>query len=414
MLPHTELVPVDKIRSNPYRDLKRNPIDSEKAEAIAVSISKNTFWLGIYGRRMEDGTVQLAFGHTRLESAKMEGLKEIPVTLADLSDGQMLVYLASENVRGEQAVVQEAVFAAVKALADKKIELGPLDEKVPKAFIRYAPSFIPGSCAAEGRVPYTSDMLARFLGYVKRSTGRPKNSFTAALGVLELEERNLLTNLSTIKDLNERQVLQMVSDIKQREVKTKDRAEAQRKAEAEVLAEKLKLEEEQKEAQKKAQQEYEASLKKETEARKEEDKKELERIRKARKEKETEAKAKEKADVAKKKVLDQKLAQIKQEAARAEKESEYAPIRRQVETLLFKLESEPSWSEESKTLSRKALTAEDRERVRQAALKRGVWYSETLSNLFLPPLSQTKAIAEYRGREEGKRRTEENKKEKKK
>jgi ParB-like chromosome segregation protein Spo0J len=105
----TKMVPLNKIKDNPWRDRVRNPIDADRVEAIAVSIGKTKYWMGTYGRELPDGTVQLAFGHHRVEGAKAQGLKEIPIIIEDFTDGEMLVWMAQENVRGEVPVVLEAV-----------------------------------------------------------------------------------------------------------------------------------------------------------------------------------------------------------------------------------------------------------------------------------------------------------------
>jgi hypothetical protein len=408
MIPKTEMVPLDKVRDNPWRDRIRNPIDPEKVEAIAVSIERNEYWLGTYGRKLKDGTVELAFGHTRLEAAKAQGLKEIPITLQDLSDGQMLVFMASENVSGAQPVVQEAVKAAIKAYAEGLIELEPVSKDTKKSAIRQAPSFIPGGYTSVVDRPYTTDSVARFLGYIKKGSNTAKNSVVAALGVLELEERKLLTNqTASLKHLNVKQILQFVSDVKDREIRGKERTEKLRKEEAEATAERVRLEKEQKERARKAKEEYDASVKREAEALREKNRQEAARLKKERENKAEELKKKENEDVAKTLALEVRLGEIAKEKAEAAKRDEYAPIRREVEHIIFKLEADPSYVEECKALARKKLTPEDRERIRQASLRRGTWFSETFSNLFLPPLTQTAAMTEYRSKEQSKRRAEE-------
>src|SRR5271166_4194076 len=186
----TRLVPLSKIKDNPWRDRVRNPIDAERVETIAVSIGKTKYWVGTYGRDTADGYVELAFGHHRYEAAKTQGLKEIPIIIEPFTDGEMLVWMASENVRGELPVVIEAVSAAVKALGEGKIEIEAPDPKTSKNSIRYAPSFISGNASVTTVVthPYTSESLAKYLGYIKKSSGTAKNSVVAAMGILERAE----------------------------------------------------------------------------------------------------------------------------------------------------------------------------------------------------------------------------------
>jgi hypothetical protein len=96
--------------------------------------------------------------------------------------------MARENVQGAVPIMMEAISAAVRALAEGKLEIEPLDPKVKHESIRYAPSFVPGktSCPTVGHHPYTLDVLARKLGgnYIKRSTQRAKHSTIAAMARL--------------------------------------------------------------------------------------------------------------------------------------------------------------------------------------------------------------------------------------
>ena len=156
-LPDIIKVPLNKLKDNPWRDKKRNPINPEKVEQIAESIaSTGEFWIGIYGRKVANDFVELAFGHHRadaakavdtgdvLEAAKSAGLKEIPVAIREFTDGEMLMRMTRENLRGELPVVLEAVSAAVRALAEGKISIPAPEKDTPKKHLRYAPSFVPG------------------------------------------------------------------------------------------------------------------------------------------------------------------------------------------------------------------------------------------------------------------------------
>ena len=97
-------------------------------------------------------------------------------------------------------MVLEAVSAAVRALAEGKIGVPEPDPKTNASVIRYAPSFVPGKEPCGTTVvphPYTADTLAKYLGgiYTKkdneRGRTRASDSVTAALGILELEERRI-------------------------------------------------------------------------------------------------------------------------------------------------------------------------------------------------------------------------------
>jgi hypothetical protein len=76
------------------------------------------------------------------------------------------MWMARENVQGSMPIMMEAVSAAVRALAEGKIKVAPLDPKVNLSAVRYAPSFIPGkkpSSPTVGEHPYTLKTLAQAL-----------------------------------------------------------------------------------------------------------------------------------------------------------------------------------------------------------------------------------------------------------
>jgi hypothetical protein len=62
--------------------------------------------------------------------------------------------------------MMEAISAAVRALAEGKLEIEPLDPKTRESVLRYAPSFIPGkkpSTTSEVVHPYTLKTLVKAL-----------------------------------------------------------------------------------------------------------------------------------------------------------------------------------------------------------------------------------------------------------
>ena len=432
----TKMIPLDKIKDNPYRDKKRNPIDPVRVGQLVESIEATDFWKGVYGRELDNGFVEIAFGHTRVDAAREAGLQEIPIEIMKLSDGDMLMRMTRENLRGELLLSLEAVSAAVKAYATGAVQFEEVSPDTRKDVLKGMPlvSYLGRRCdPTVGSRAYTADTLARLLGgvYIKKplkgrnTGGRAAESVHAALGILEMEERQIAGFSERIfrtqadegvQYLGAKKIIQVVSEVKDREVRGKERTERDRKAENEVVAKQLQLEKERKERERKAKEDYEASIQKEADARKEEDKKKLEQLRKEREDKAADLKKKEETDVAKKKALDQKLAKLKQEAEEERQRNEYAITRKKVERILVLIERETGLTEEAKALSKADLHPEDRERVRQAALKRAAWFGEYVADMFLPPMSQKKHMAEYQ-KKEAKRRAEEaekTKKEKKK
>ena len=140
----------------------------------------------------ESGYVELAFGHHRLDAARLAGLADIPIELEEFSDGDMLMWMARENVQGSMPIMMEAISGAVRALAEGKLEIEAISKDTKKEYIRYAPSFIPGKQPAPsaGARPYTLKILRVNL----RSnlwTQRLEKVFCATLQVLFLAKNHL-------------------------------------------------------------------------------------------------------------------------------------------------------------------------------------------------------------------------------
>ncbi len=429
MIPTIEMIPLSKLRDNPWRDRKLNPIDPERVEALAESIvATKEFWIGVYGRKMPDGTVQLAFGHHRadaaksidtgdaLAAAKSAGLKAIPVALEDFTDGEMLMRMTRENLRGDLPVVKEAVSAAVRALAEGKIEI-PAPERTNPNNIRYAPSFVPGkkpTCPSEGQVEYTADTLARFLGgiYIKgrkdSEQGRAQNSVVAALGIFELEEKRIPIN---VKDLPIRAIIPMISEIKERVEKVqarRDKTAAEITAyneEQRALKAKAKADEEAAEAQRKA------TLQKLADAKRKEQEDRADALAAKLKENDQRAKDKEALNKKRMKELDETIARKKAWEAEQRVIDAYLPIRRDVEALLSKwtrrVSERDDEREQVKALAKlKALTPTDRLRLRKASVAVADHYNDWVAPQFAPLPTAKAEFKTMAKREVAKRKAE--------
>jgi hypothetical protein len=406
-----KMVALTRIKDSPWRDKVRNPINPNMVDILAESIgTTQEFWEGVYGREVGD-MVELAFGHHRIDAARAQGLKEVPITLRKFTDGEMLVWMVRENTKGELLVVLEAINAAVKAYGAGTVEMEALDPKTNKSVIRYAPGFIEGK-AASGTPgvphPYTADTLARFLGrkYFRTTSKKASNSVRAALGILEAEEM-VIPNFSTTMFLKNteqdgdeektykpaKEIIQIIADLRQRAKKIAERQVEVKKAnDADAIA-KLAVQKAfearatTEEAKKKV------ALDKMKAAREAEDKAESDRIflkMKAQKEAQI---AKNLADTGKLEAIEARVAERNRKEEEARNEDAYFFVRREVERILGKLHGTTSTSkealaEEVKALARKTLKPNDRERLRQAALLMGTWYNEFVATQFLPPLTK--------------------------
>ena len=402
MITKIRMVPLDKVKDSPFRNKKRNPIDKDKVKHIAESVTATDFWKGIQGREVGE-FIEVAFGHHRVDAARLLGMKEIPIEVLALSDADMLQRMTRENLRGDLPAALEVVEATIKAYATGLVNIGCPDPSTRKTLIRHAPSYKQnGPSTPEVDRPYTADTLARFLGgvYVKPSSNTAQNSVVAALGVLELEERKVRGFSEKIlqKDgvdpggryIGAKRVIEYVDEIKKREVKTQERAE--KSAEEIRLADEAKRELAQKlkDDEAKTKQEHDALIRKQVEALAEENDKEAKRIQKEIKDKANVAEAKAEADKVKLKELDENLAAKKEAAQEQRKVDEYLPHRKEADRVIHILERR-DLEEDLKALSRRPLTLKDRERVWEAIDGLAAWLSSWAAAQFsATPLPKSK------------------------
>lgn len=414
-----KMVPLELIKDNPYRDKKRNPVEKARVEQLVESIGTTGFWRGIYGREVGKYT-EIAFGHTRVDAGRAAGLTEIPVEIEELTDSDMLMRMTRENLRGELLVSLEAVSAAVRAFGAGAVQFEEVSKDTRKDALRYAPSFVPGKVPDTPGVSrtYNADTLARFLGgvYVKSARGGiAQNSVLAALGILEMEERKVAgfserTMRAATDDgvqyLGAKKIIQIVSDVKQREIKIEERRIKSAEEIAKINAESLRIQAEQKAKEKKVDDERKALVKKLAEAKREEDAKQVKKIKEKIEEKEKYAVEDQLAYEVKSAELNTKVEAAKHKAEAAKQEDAYLPIRKETERIVHLLERRDE-EEVVKALARKPILPPERERLRQAAIAKGTWYLAFVAQQFLPPLSTKKHLEGYRLREAAKRRAEE-------
>lgn len=157
----------DRIDPNPFRDLVGNPLMQEQVELLAASVESTGYWHNTLVRPhpRAKGRYQLAYGHARLEAAKLAGLTRGAFTVADLDDEKMLRIMADENVtqfgKDRFAVYKEATVAAATHImravlddperAQKFLGTNPPPEEVSKLV----------NCVAKGSAP-GEETISRF------------------------------------------------------------------------------------------------------------------------------------------------------------------------------------------------------------------------------------------------------------
>jgi ParB-like chromosome segregation protein Spo0J len=113
-------VKLSDLYANPYRDFTVDPIDPDAVDALADSIAEDGFWGGVVVRENEDGYLEIAAGHHRIEAAIQAGFKEADVFIGDFDDADMIRVYARENAtqRGNTSTAAAGtVLAAVRYIA---------------------------------------------------------------------------------------------------------------------------------------------------------------------------------------------------------------------------------------------------------------------------------------------------------
>jgi hypothetical protein len=175
-------------------------------------------------------------------------------------------------------------------------------------------------------------------------------------------------------------------------------------------AKQKELEEQRKAHEEKARLEREALIKQQLAAKVEEDTKEIARLAQKMREQAANAKLKQIADSEKLQAIEAKVAAAKLKAEEAKKEDSYAPVRRDVERLLFRMNnvSTGSFETDIKAISKLPLTVKDRQRIWESAQALGNWYLGWVSaQVSVPILTGKKELKEMKARELANRRKEE-------
>ena len=413
------------VLSNPYRDLKGNPLLEEKLESLVESILLTTYWDNVVCRKNKDGKYELAHGHHRVAAAIRAGLTEGDFIVRDFTDAQMIQSMDLENrevYASRPTSLIESVKAVVHALAEGSIPQFEIPATTPKNEICHAPSFVPGLGIQDSK-PYTAVSIAKFLGRTVASGEgdrvKAQRAIVTALNALHLKELgHFPDSLMVSKDrtgaprpATEKELYVATSEIK-RNVETVKERENKTAAEITKIREaQLAVQAKAKADAEKAEAEHKDLLKKEADARREENNRKADALAKQIKEKDERAKAKEVNNQIAMAALEEKLAQKKAWESEQRIQDAYLPIRRDVESMIGKFETlvseRNSLREDVKALAKlKALRPEDRKRLRTAAAAVGDWFSDWVAAQFAPLPTAKTELKEMAKKEKSKRKEE--------
>lgn len=91
-------IELKNIKSNPFN--ARSEYAQEPIDELAKEIKQSGFWSGsLRGREVENGKIELCFGHRRLLALKKLGRKEIQIDVIDLTDEEIAEQGLVENLQ---------------------------------------------------------------------------------------------------------------------------------------------------------------------------------------------------------------------------------------------------------------------------------------------------------------------------
>jgi hypothetical protein len=424
------LLKLKDILPNPFRDLKTNPLIEEKIVGLMDSIHLTGFWENVVVRKNSEGKYELAYGHHRLEAAIRSCIVEADFIVKKFDDAKMIQVMDNENRETYGSTPQsliESVRAVVQALAKEAIPLFKLSKDTPVKHIRYAPSYAAGtepSPSSGERHPYTALCIAQFLGRVRKQGKEAGVGISAALDFLYLKEKGRFSDSlgkfsdSLLKKKDEtgalvpitmNELVKRTNEIKRDVERVEVRTVKSKEDMAAFDTKQRELAKVRKEAEEKAEAERKRLVAEKVAAMKAENEERAKKIQERLDAKDAAAAEADKYFVEKTIQLEVKIAEAKEAAALAKKEDDYLPIKREVERILHKLEGSTSTGkealmEEVKSLVRLPLNNTDRERLRQAALTMGAFYTDWVAMQFIPPFAASKKLNEYRSREAANRR----------
>jgi nitrogen regulatory protein PII len=185
-------VELRNVRPNPWRHLKRYPIDPQKVARLRESFRLTGFWPNIVARPVDGtGQVEIAYGHHRIIALREEYEPDykIAVVLRELSDGRMLQMMAAENdeaYRTTPMIDEETVRAVVEYFVGRQGEQEA--KRIETVGLR-------------GTKSRRSEVIAEFLGWPEKRV-RLALAQIAAIDKKQLD-REAIAKLPTVKVASE-------------------------------------------------------------------------------------------------------------------------------------------------------------------------------------------------------------------
>ena len=96
-----KVIPVDHILNNPFRNVKKYPLEEEKVKRLMDKMTKTKAGfhdnLLVRPHPTKKDRFELGYGHHRIEAVRRLKIKEIEPSVCNLNDSEMLLTMFDEN-----------------------------------------------------------------------------------------------------------------------------------------------------------------------------------------------------------------------------------------------------------------------------------------------------------------------------
>jgi hypothetical protein len=119
----TQLVPLDQIVWNRFRDFSLYPLDEGHLEDLEKSLDTHDFFGGVKARRLDDGKIEIGCGHRRIMAARHSGkFTAVEIYVDEITDDDMVRLMAVENAT-HSGVNPGAVLNEVAAVTRRLVQI---------------------------------------------------------------------------------------------------------------------------------------------------------------------------------------------------------------------------------------------------------------------------------------------------
>jgi len=189
---------VDLIQPNPFQP--RTHFDAEELNQLSLSIKNQGILQPILVRRLSRG-YELVAGERRLRAAKLAGLRQVPVVVKDVTDGEMIEMSIVENIQRENLNPIEEANAYQRLIAEFGLTQEKAAERVGKSRSAVA-NFL--------RLRQLPDTIKTSISQGQVSMGHAR----ALLGLTQSAQQNAVWRAIINKELSVRQTEAMVKRLR--------------------------------------------------------------------------------------------------------------------------------------------------------------------------------------------------------